>query len=278
MKTIAVLMLCTFSVVASAAEMQWFGGAHDQDWFNTANWGPEGGPIPTANDKVKLNYVWANAGPSVNDAGFAGEIFISEDRDLGTIGEQSLTIATGGNLITGGAVYGGQVILGYSGADSRAGLPANEGRLVMDGGTMVIGAGATNPGGGHLFVGFGGIGHLEVNAGTLTVLNMFGLGWNGGSATVQLNGGSLETEGWNFGNASSYTFDITGGAWVQNHFWVNEIQALVDAGKITAYGGTGDVVITWDAVNEKTIVTAIPEPATLVLLGMGMLSLLRRKR
>ena len=128
-KLLFAVLVCAVATSAWAAELQWFGGAHDRDWFNTGNWGPEGGPIPTGADKAKLNYVWANPGPIIGAPGaIANEIFISEDRDLGTIGEQSLTVATGGVLSTNS-----QVLLGYFGADSRQGLPANEGIFIMDG-------------------------------------------------------------------------------------------------------------------------------------------------
>jgi hypothetical protein len=266
-KLLVLSLVCAFTSSVWAADVQWFGGAHDRDWFNTANWGSAGGPIPTSADKAKLNYVWANAGPIVSAPGAAAnEIFISEDQDPTTVGEQSLTIANGGALTTAG-----QIILGYNGADPRGGLAANEGRLVVEGGVLNVGT--------HLFVGFSGIGHLQMEGGTLNVTNMFGLGWNGGQATVELNGGTLHTEQWNFTNNAntSYSFDITEGKWVQNHFWVDEIQALVDDGMITAYGGAGTINIAWDAVNEQTIVTAtIPEPITMTLIGLG--ALLIRKR
>jgi hypothetical protein len=264
-KLLYLVLFCALTSSVWAAELQWFGGAHDRDWFNTANWGAAGGPIPTAVDKSKLNYVWANPGPIISASGaVSNEIFISEDRDIGTIGEQSLTVAQGGELTTTG-----QVILGYYGPDSRAGMPANEGRLVMEGGVANIGT--------HLFVGFSGIGHLQMEGGTLNVLTgMFGLGWNLGQATVELNGGTLHTDQWNFNNASDYSFDITGGEWIQNHFWVNEIQALVDAGMITSYGGAGTVSVTWDPVLEQTHVTAIPEPISIAIFGLG--ALLLRKR
>jgi hypothetical protein len=165
---ITLFVITTVTASTFAADVQWFGGAHDQSWFNTANWGPAGGPIPTGADKVKLNYVWANPGPVISAPGaVANEIFISEDRDLSTIGQQSLTVATGGVLTANG-----QVVLGYNGADGRAGFPANDGRLIINGGTANLMS--------HLFVGFTGIGDLEIDSGTLNVSGMFGLGWNNG--------------------------------------------------------------------------------------------------
>jgi hypothetical protein len=261
-----IVMVCAIAASAMAAEPQWFGGAHDRDWSNGANWGPTGQPAaPTAIDNTKINFVWANPGPIISTPGaVSNEIKVSEDRDLTTASEQSLTVATGGTLTANG-----QVILGYNGADPRGGLPANEGRLIIAGGTANLL--------GHLFVGLSGTGHLQVDSGNINVAGMFGLGWTGGTGTVNLNGGVLHTEQYNFTNAASYSFDITGGEWVENHFWVNEITALVTAGKITGYGGLGTVNVTWDPVLQQTHVTAtIPEPVSICLLGLGALLLRRR--
>jgi hypothetical protein len=266
-----VVLVCAIATSALAADLQWFGGATpDRSWNNAANWNSNlipPGPVPTGVDKAKINYVWANPGPIVNASGAAAnEIFISEDRDLGTVGEQSLTVATNGILTANG-----QVILGYYGADSRAGLPANEGRLIIAGGTANLMS--------HLFVGFGGIGHLEVDSGTLNVSGMFAPGWNGGSGTINLNGGLLHTTQWWGGVPTNptYTFDITGGQWIEDNYWVPQIQALADAGKITGYGGAGTVNVTWDPVLQQTHVTAtIPEPVSICLVGLGALLLRRR--
>jgi hypothetical protein len=268
---IAFVAIAGITASTFAADVQWFGGAHDRDWSNTANWGPAGGPVPTGADKVKLNYVWANPGPVVSTPGaIANEIFISEDRDLGTIGEQSLTVASGGVLTANG-----QVVLGYWGADGRAGFPASDGRLILDGGTANLMS--------HLFVGFTGIGDLQIDSGTLNVNGMFGLGWNTGKANVDISGGLLFTEQWDFSHASSYTFNFSeirtalgDGEWVQNHFWKNEIQALVDTGKITTTVPGAHVQVDWDPLLQRTHVYAIPEPVSIVLLGLGALCLRRK--
>jgi len=273
-KILFILVVLCVTTSAFAADIQWFGGAHDQDWFNAANWNSNlvpPGPVPGTLDKAKINYVWANPGPIISAPGaIANEIFISEDRDTGTIGEQSLTVATGGTL-----TVNTQMVLGYFGADPRLGLPANDGRLVMNGGNAETL--------GHLFLGFTGNGDLEINAGTLKVDQMFGLGWNLGTASVDISGGLLNTEQWNFGNATSYTFNFSDirtalgdGEWVQNHYWVPEIQALVDTGKITTTVPGGSVVVEWDPVLEQTHVYAIPEPVSIALLGLGVLCLRRK--
>jgi hypothetical protein len=257
------VLVCAMATSAWAVDVQWFGAAHDRDWSNGANWGPTGQPAaPAAVDNVKLNFVWANPGPIISTPGaVANEIKVSEDRDLTTIGEQSLTVATGGNLTANG-----QVILGYFGADARAGLPANEGRLVINGGTANLMT--------HLFVGFGGIGHLEVDSGTLNVGGMFGVGWSGGHGDVILNGGLLHTAQYNLSPVSGTAhMTIDGGQWIEDGFYTSQIAALIAAGTITSDVGT--LQVTWDPVLQQTHVF-VPEPITITLLGLG--ALLIRKR
>jgi hypothetical protein len=58
----------------------------------------------------------------------------------------------------------------------------------------------------------------------------------------------------------------------------DQVQVLVDAGVLVAFGGTGTVNWSYDFINDETIITGVPEPATIALLGLGGLVLLRRKR
>jgi hypothetical protein len=59
--------------------------------------------------------------------------------------------------------------------------------------------------------------------------------------------------------------DITGGTWIQKHFWWNKIRALVWNGKITGYDERKKVIVTWDPCGsdpnqDRTIVTATNDP------------------
>ena len=57
-----------------------------------------------------------------------------------------------------------------------------------------------------------------------------------------------------------------------------DIDAYIAAGLITGYDGAGTVEVSYDAGCDLTTVTAIPEPATMVLLGLGGLLSLRRRQ
>ena len=62
---------------------------------------------------------------------------------------------------------------------------------------------------------------------------------------------------------------VLGGEWDATHdFVVN--------GYMTAFGGTGELQFNYDGA--VTEITAIPEPATLLLVSLGGVALLRRKR
>ena len=54
------------------------------------------------------------------------------------------------------------------------------------------------------------------------------------------------------------------------------VDAFIASGLITGYDGAGTASAVFDGVN--TTVSAIPEPATMVLLGLGGLLSLRRRR
>ena len=65
-------------------------------------------------------------------------------------------------------------------------------------GLMVVENGGSASFGNHLWIGFDPTaqGTLIMNGGTVSVGQMFGLGWNGGNGTAQINGGTLNLTQW----------------------------------------------------------------------------------
>ena len=67
--------------------------------------------------------------------------------------------------------------------------------------------------------------------------------------------------------------DITGGTLIIDDNVLDTVLEYRDNGLITAYGGAGTLLADYDdRTPGKTTVTAIPEPATIDLLGLGGLA------
>jgi hypothetical protein len=123
---------------------------------------------------------------------------------------------------------------------------------------MIVETGGTVSLGEHLWIGLDatGDGTLIMNGGTVSVAGMFGLGWNGGKGTAQINGGILNLAQWHptdsIKTATSLLHVAGPGKVVINGNHTASIANYVSAGKITAAGGT--VYYGYDSgVNKTTI-------------------------
>lgn len=133
-------------------------------------------------------------------------------------------------------------------------------------GTMVVENGGSASFGNHLWVGFDEVaeGTLIMNGGTVSVGQMFGLGWNGGKGTASINGGTLNLAQWSASNpgsiAGSSTLNVAGtGKVVITGDQTTSISNYVSAGKITANGGP-NVFYGFDPGANKTTISAVPLP------------------
>jgi hypothetical protein len=101
-----------------------------------------------------------------------------------------------------------------------------------------------------------------MNGGTVSVAQMFGLGWGGGIGIARINGGTLNLSQWNatqsINPTNSSVLDIRAGTVVINGNQLTSVNNYVSNGKITAYGGTGTVIRDYDISNPgKTTIKAI---------------------
>ncbi|MEN8155528.1 MAG: T9SS type A sorting domain-containing protein [Bacteroidota bacterium] len=152
----------------------------------------------------------------------------------------SLRIADGGTLTT---------TAGWSGIGFN-----HNGIMVVDAGGVVNFAE-------HMWIGYfaGAEGTVVLNGGTINVASMTGLGWDGGTGTIKLQSGVINMANihptQSIGDGS--LIDITGGKIQLTGDHTGTINDYAATGKITAYGGAGQLFVNYDA--GLTIVTAGPD-------------------
>ena len=134
-------------------------------------------------------------------------------------------------------------------------------------GVLIVENGGSASFGNHLWIGFDSTadGTLTMNGGTVSVGQMFGLGWNGGKGTANINGGTLNLSQWSSSNpgsiAGASVLNVAGtGKVVINGDQSGSVSTYVTAGKITANGGP-NVFYSYDPVANKTTISAVLLPA-----------------
>lgn len=224
-------------------------------WSDGANW--TGGTVPDGDYKTVFN-VGGAAECVLSDTRTVKHIAAGDGGDGGV-----LRLASGANLT--------------STSWSAAGVNNNA--------HMIIEHGAVANFQEHLFIGMWDDGahnmNFTMNGGTVTIGDAFttGLYFDNNPMTVnahiQMNDGTVTANwlGLNWG-----TCDITGGTVVLRTDQRGAIQGYINSGVLTGYGDSANVVMTWDEVAGTTTITAIPEPTTLLLLGLGGLVIRRRSR
>ena len=254
-KKISVLLVMLLLVdSAFGAWVYWTNDGGDQDWTNTLNWTA----YPTSGDDVVVGKD-TSTGPilGAGDTGLANWLHVCDTTPTGS----KLTI-DGGTLNVADHAF-----IGQWGTDQIGTIEINSGTMNT---TLLMCGGDTS--------GAQGDGTLLMNGGTVNISWLLAVagGYNGtdgaGIGHIQLDGGLIDvTGGGGLIMSSSGSIDFTGGTLILN----GEITDMSGYGNVTAYAGAGSFV--YDYNGSRTTITAIPEPATLALIGLGAV-LFRRKR
>jgi len=194
------------------------------DWSVAANWTND---VPGVADNKAVFNVDGAAECVVTDAQTFADLVQADNGPGGVI-----RVVDGGSLTT----TGGWMAVGYN----------NTAKLIVErGGVCNFGS--------HLWWGMktGAVGTIEINGGTITGSQDFGLGWyfgpadDHGEAQVYVKSGVLNIHHWDGANA------IYGNSFIDVQFGtvnitndgdqVDEVLAFAAAGKILAFGGVGEL-------------------------------------
>ena len=280
-------------VASSAlATTDWSYTTTNRDWFNPANWDDSGAvqpvpqPIPTAATEVRTHasygapYAYtaiiAAGSPynpselpavaSVINIGGNANSYVTPQFPRGQLTINSGTLTVGNGIRVGG-----------SSSSIRSGEFYVNGGVVNSPVYLAVGYG---PGGGgnsgwmYMTDGIVNVGQFDIVriAGTTTGINGY----------AYISGGTINATDLRMkpaGGTGTALLDITGsGKIVITGDKVATIQGYIDNGWIKTNGVAWEdySLVSYDAGTNKT--TLIPEPATICLLGIGALSLLRRRK
>lgn len=219
----------------------------DNLWSNSGNWS---NGLPNSTDTALVTKADSNC--LINSSVTNAQVYdLQVECSVGT----SYVDITGGSLTSAW-----RIVLGLN--SSRSGV------INMSGGTVNV-----NP---ALWVGKDGSGTLNMTGGTLSALVWLAVPASMGAGTghVQLNDGVINAGG--FQSNGNGTIDIEQGTLILDGtdpgvYPLSIFKSFLDAGKVTAYGGTGTVNVDYGNINPgRTTVTASPngvEPPGTYTLG-----------
>jgi len=254
-KYLALIMCVTLSMssIVSAQWLWWTNEALNSSWTDTGNWTA----YPTSGDDVVIGKD-SLTGPIIQDGinAYGNWVHLTDSTPGGSV----LTM-TGGTLdVADHFLIGENWGAAEQGTLSMSDGTVNTNLLMVGGGTDGInGNGTVDISGGVINIGW-----------LLAIAGGYSGTTSGGTGKINLTGGIINaTGGGGLLMSSNGALDIAGGTLVL----AGNINNMAGYGNVTAYNGAGTFVYNYNSISNLTTITAVPEPATLALLGLGGLLL-----
>lgn len=286
MKKIAVLLAFACALAGTASAIEWHNpgnlAGQDSDWYNPVNWST--GVLPIAGEATTWRY--ASTTSTYHPIVINGGTAVSGTATCGIWypGTASFTVTNGAEYsITGGLNL---QINPAAAANSPANIEFN-----VNGGSTVNVSGETQVGR-KLTVGTG-FGVCTINLdGTGTTLNQGNMMWFGWgldkTCTTRMNITNGATANFNYTGGLRIQPDTTNGVYPVVNLaggFINikgnrvaEVAGWITNNYLIAYDGAGSISYSYDALSGYTNISSVPEPATVCMLGLGLLGIIGRKK
>ncbi len=283
-KLISLVLVLAIAGVASAADVYWNSNVASGAWNVASNWklgGVATSPLATA-PPASGDQAWVRQ--SSNGTLTVMTINVTADAACSRLnmnyGTPTLNIQSGVTLTNNGTISA----TGYQFYNTTDGVVNIDGTLKNERGDatqITVKIGGTSGGQSNT---------ININdGGVMTVKQTalhngsFGIGTTqttAGSAYVNIKGGGLlDVDSYSFGALINKKMKIwDGGLMKVRGNATTQINGDITAGNIVGKYGNSQRLVVWTQTEGGQQYTYVPEPATVALLGLGSLMLLRRKR